>query len=83
MWIFFNSNPSGQRVGDCAVRAMCVAFDMEWEDAYIALCAEGLMLRDMPNANYVWGMYLHNRGFKEHMIPTVCPTPTHCERVKI
>ena len=75
-YIPYNPNPLHQRVGDCSVRAVCKALDMDWEDAYLALCAEGLMLRDMPSANYVWGMYLHKQGFREHMIPTVCPSCT-------
>lgn len=61
-YVYFNPNPSNIRVGDCAVRAVCQAMDMEWEDAYISLCAEGLMLHDMPSANYVWGMFLHKNG---------------------
>lgn len=76
MWVEFNSNPSGKRIGDCAVRAVGKAVGQDWTDAYIGLAAEGLALRDMPSANYVWGMYLKKFGFEEHMISSVCPNCT-------
>ena len=72
-FIFYNPNPKNQRVGDCAVRAVSKALGMDWSDAYIGLCAEGLALRDMPSANYVWGMFLKKYGYEEHMISSVCP----------
>lgn len=34
MWIEFNGNPTGRRVGDCAVRAVSVALGIDWEKAY-------------------------------------------------
>lgn len=75
-YVFFNNNPKNQRVGDCAVRAVSKAIGQDWHDAYIGLCAEGLALKDMPSANYVWGMYLKKYGFEEHMISSVCPQCT-------
>lgn len=72
-YVFFNCNPRGIRVGDCAVRAVSKAIGQDWTDAYIGLCATGLALRDMPSANYVWGMYLKKYGFEEHMISSICP----------
>lgn len=73
MWVEFNSNPLGKRVGDCAVRAVGKAIGQNWTDTYIGLSAEGIALRDMPSSNYVWGMYLKKFGFEEHMIPSICP----------
>ena len=75
-YIYFNPNPSNIRVGDCSVRAICKVLELDWEDAYVSLCAEGLMLHDMPSANYVWGMLLHKNGFREHIIPNICPNCT-------
>lgn len=72
-YVSFNPNPRNKRVGDCAVRAVSKAVGQDWTDAYIGLCAEGLALRDMPSANYVWGMYLKKYGFEEHMISSICP----------
>ena len=72
-YVSFNPNPRNKRVGDCAVRAISKAVGQDWTDAYIGLCATGLGLRDMPSANYVWGMYLKKFGFEEHMISSICP----------
>lgn len=72
-FIFFNPNPKNQRVGDCAVRAISKAVGQTWQDAYIGLCAEGLVFKDMPSSNYVWGNYLRKYGFEEKNIPSICP----------
>lgn len=72
-FVLFNPNPKNARVGDCAVRAVGKVVGQDWFDAYIGLSAEGLALRDMPSANYVWGMYLKKFGFEEHMISSICP----------
>jgi len=73
MWRPFNNNPFNGKVGDCSVRAVSVALNKDWEDAYISLCAEGLFYHDMPSSNYVWGMYLKNNGFLQKTIPNICP----------
>lgn len=75
-YVYFNSNPRGLRVGDCAVRAMCKAVGQEWEDAYAGLCSIGFTYADMPSSNYVWGMYLRRYGFEQKMIPSICPNCT-------
>ena len=64
-FVEYNPNPSNKRVGDCAIRAVSKAIGKGWVDTYISLCSEGLIFRDMPNANYVWGMYLKKNGFEE------------------
>lgn len=40
-FIEFNANPLGRRVGDDAIRALAVAFDMTWYDVYDEFCAIG------------------------------------------
>lgn len=72
-YVFFNNNPKKQRVGDCVIRAIGKAVGQDWTDAYIGLCSEGLVYKDMPSSNYVWGMYLKRYGYEEHMLPSVCP----------
>jgi len=72
-YVFYNPNPKNKLVGDCAVRAVSKAIGSDWTDAYIGLCSEGLACRDMPSANFVWGMYLRKFGFEEHMIDSICP----------
>lgn len=73
MYIHYNPNPRGLRVGDCAVRAASKAAGETWGSAYAALCALGYDCGDMPNANHVWGRYLHERGFTRHALPDTCP----------
>lgn len=70
---FFNPNPKFQRVGDCVVRAICKAIGVDWQEAYISLCAEGLSCKDMPSANYVWGRLLNRYGYVGQMISSICP----------
>lgn len=79
-FIPFNNNPYGNKVGDCAVRAVSKALGKSWEDAYSGLCAEGLKYGDMPSSNYVWGMYLRRYGFEQKMIPSICPRCTSVSR---
>ena len=70
MFIQFNANPSANRVGDCSVRAISKATGKNWEEVYIGVCLQGLMLHDMPSSNYVWGNYLESIGYERHMIST-------------
>lgn len=64
MWIEFNTNPFGLRVGDCVIRAISKALDRSWEDVYIDLCLQGFMMGDLPSSNAVWSSYLKHKGFK-------------------
>ena len=73
MWIEFNNNPVGRRVGDCAVRAVSKALDMGWEAAYIALVINGLQMGNMPSSNEVIGSVLRQHGFKRKNLPDECP----------
>ena len=73
MYIFFNNNPQGLKIGDCVVRAISAAMNQSWERTYIDLCIEGYMYKDMPNANSVWASYLHSKGWKRRSIPDTCP----------
>lgn len=73
MWVQYNPNPVGGRVGDCAVRAISKALDMSWEQAYIELCIAGYLMGDLPNSNNVWGSVLRRRGFRKRAVPDSCP----------
>lgn len=73
MFIEFNPNPVGRRVGDCAVRAIAKALDMTWEKAYVLLSLNGFLMGDMPSSNSVWGALLRQHGFKAKTIPDSCP----------
>lgn len=70
---FLNLNPFGRQVGDCTVRAIARATGKGWEETYIGLCLQGLMLGDMPSANSVWSAYLRQNGFIRNVVPNTCP----------
>lgn len=73
MYIFWNNNPAGIRIGDCVVRAISEAMGQPWERTYVDLCIEGFMFADMPNSNAVWESYLRSHGWKKHIVPDSCP----------
>lgn len=72
-YIYFNPNPNKLQTGDCTVRALCGALDMDWNSAYCELCATGLSICDMPSSNNTWGRMLLNKGFRYSAIPNTCP----------
>lgn len=73
MWIEFNPSPTGRRVGDCAVRAIAKALDVDWEKSYMMLAANGFGMGDMPSSDSVWGSVLRQHGFYREAIPNTCP----------
>lgn len=72
MWIQYNPNPFGLRVGDCVIRAISKALDKPWEDTYIELCVQGFMMGDIASSNAVWGAYLRHKRFKRCTVED-CP----------
>lgn len=73
MYQFFNPNPYGRFVGDCAVRAVAKALDIDWDTAYVLMATKGFVMGDMQNGNSVWGSVLKNHGFVREAIPNTCP----------
>lgn len=73
LWQYFQNNPVGRTVGDCAVRAVSVALDIPWEDAFAQIAANGFAMGDLPSSNSVWGATLRMHGFKRQSIPDTCP----------
>lgn len=72
-FINYNANPINRRAGDCTVRAISKALDQSWEQTYLDMSLEGVVLCDMPSANHVWGKYLRSKGFERKIIPDSCP----------
>lgn len=72
-WERYNPNPAGRSVGDCAVRAIAKALDLDWDKAYATIVSNGFMMKDMPSSNGVWGAVLLQNGFKREAIPDSCP----------
>ena len=73
MWIQYNPNPAGRNVGDCSVRAVAKALQIDWEAAYLEITAAGFRMADMPSSNGVWGAVLRRHGFYRESIPDHCP----------
>ena len=73
VWKEFNNNPTGRRVGDCAIRAVSVALDNDWETAYALIAANGYQMGDLPSSDSVWGSVLRQHGFYRYAIPNTCP----------
>ena len=73
MYIEWNNNPVGRRVGDCSVRAISKALGTDWETAYAMIASNGFAMGDMPSSNSVWGAVLRQNGFKKQAIPNSCP----------
>ena len=72
-WKQFNNNPSQRAVGDCAVRAVSLALNVDWERAYALMANAGFQMADMPSSNAVWGSVLRMHGFARRSIPDECP----------
>jgi len=73
MWKYFLNNPCGRHVGDCAVRAISAALNIDWEEAYTLITEAGYKMCDMPSADSVWGAVLRQHGFYRSAIPNSCP----------
>lgn len=73
MWSKYQPNPAGRTVGDCAVRAVSKALDVDWETAYTMIAAAGYNMGDMPSSDSVWGAVLRQNGFYRRAIPDSCP----------
>ena len=68
-----NVNPAKNLVGDCVVRAVALACGLSWDDALDGLTEMAHHMKDMPNANNVWGAFLKSMGFVRYSIPNTCP----------
>lgn len=73
MWIEYNPNPVGRKVGDCAVRAIAKALKTDWETAYALISLNGYNMGDMPSSDSVWGAVLRQNGFYRKAVPNLCP----------
>lgn len=73
MYRYFNPNPCGRAVGDCAVRALSAALGLDWEGAFDILAEFARNMCDMPSSDQVWGAVLRANGFYRSALPTSCP----------
>lgn len=73
LFVRYNANPENKNVGDCTVRAISKLLGKDWQDIFIDLMVQGLILCDMPSANHVWGSYLKSKGYCRNVIPNDFP----------
>lgn len=73
MFIEMNANPKKKSVGDCVIRAICVAENKEWDDIYLEVVLKGFEMKDIPSSNAVWGSYLKELGYARYIVPNTCP----------
>ncbi len=71
-YAYYNPNPAGRSVGDCAIRAVARTLGKSWESAYVGLALEGFFRGDLPNADSVWGPYLKRYGYTRRLLPDEC-----------
>ena len=72
-YVYENLNPKKRTVGDCAIRATAKACGLSWDSAFIDLCDMGLHMKNLPNANEVWGAFLKSMGFVKCNVSNTCP----------
>ena len=73
MWIDFNPNPKGLKVGDCTIRAICAVTGRGWYEVHDELSALSRGMADMPSADRVWWDLLRRYGFRQYRLPDRCP----------
>ena len=72
-YIYVNPNPKGAHIGDCVIRAIAIANEMTWNQTYNTLADYGFKMKNMPNADSVWGKVLKDMGYTMKPIPDTCP----------
>lgn len=73
MYRYYNPNPTGRSVGDCAIRAVTKALNITWDEAYNLIADAGKKMGDMPSSDSVWGAVLRMHGFHREILPNTCP----------
>lgn len=73
MWIEYNPNPVGRKVGDCSVRAISKALNLSWDDAFDLIAFYAKQMGDVISSDAAWGAVLRENGFNKKTIPNYCP----------
>lgn len=73
MWIEYNVNPISARVEDCAIRAVSVALDVSWDDAFDMIADNAKSMGSVMHNDAAWGSVLRQHGFERAIIPNTCP----------
>ena len=73
MWRYFNPNPVAAREEDCAIRAVCVALNVSWDDAFDMIAKNAKQMGATMARDNAWGSVLRQHGFRKRIIPNSCP----------
>lgn len=73
MFIEYNVNPIARNTEDCGIRAVAVALDISWDDAFDLLARNAKQMGDVMHSNAVIGSVLRQHGFYRSAIPNSCP----------
>lgn len=73
MYVSYNANPDGNRVGDCTIRAISKVLGQTWEQTFAGITVEAMAVYNMPSANVVWNNYLKRKSYKRYIIPDDFP----------
>jgi len=73
-WEYYQPNPIRfDPVGDCTVRALSKALDIDWEKAHVILDYNSYMMGDISNSNAVMAAVMRKHGFYMATLPDECP----------
>lgn len=72
-WIKANLNPIGNRVRDCAQRAIAAALGVDWDTASDMIYGMAKGMATTTEDDAAWGAVLRRAGFYRAIIPNTCP----------
>lgn len=72
-FIKLNENPYGLDTGDCVIRALSTALNLNWFMVHDELSFLSRKMADMPSSNRVWKQYLYDKGLTEYQAQNTCP----------
>lgn len=72
-YVHLNLNPRNRNTTDCTVRAIALAMNMSWDEAFMELANKALVLSDTMDSNSTWGTYLKEHGWIQKTLPNTCP----------
>lgn len=67
MWIKYNANPVANRVEDCSIRAVAVALDITWDEAFDQIAEMAKSMGAVMHQNAAFGAVLRKHGLT-HLI---------------
>ena len=73
IFVKWNPNPVGNRVEDCAQRAIAAALDVDWDTASDLIYEMAKGMGTTTHDDAAWGAVLRRAGFVRAVIPNRCP----------